>query len=146
MAAPVTLDAVAAQVRELVELLVNPSQASQQIDVTTMLNNTGDQNFAQVREGVIRLHDTLSNTGTVSYAQVIDHVKGAGPSIATLGDEVGKLQVRLDGAETNLGPILNDASSQIQALQAQSSDIQSTVGQEITRLQQREQEVRVTES
>ena len=61
--------------RELVELLVNPSQASQQIDITTMLSNTGDQNFVQVREGVIRLHETLNNTGTVSYAQVIEHVK-----------------------------------------------------------------------
>jgi len=70
MATPITVAEVAVQVRELVELLVNPSQASQQIDLTTMLSNTGDQNFAQVRERVIQLHEALNNTGSVSYAQV----------------------------------------------------------------------------
>jgi len=54
------------------------------------------------------------------------------------------LQTRLDAAENNLNPILPEASNQIRALQTQSSDIQSTVGQEITRLQQREEEVRAT--
>jgi len=134
---------VAQQVRELVELLVNPSQASQQIDLTTMLNNTGDQNFAQVRAGVMQLHETLQNTRTVSYSQVIDMVTDTGPKVTQLQGEVTTLQTRLETAESNLGPILTDASTQIQALQVQSSDIQTTVGQEIIKLQQREQGVTI---
>ena len=121
MTAPGGPTTESAVLTELYNLVVNPSQTSDQV-------SAGELNFQQVRSLVLQIQELVKGDGTPSrpgHDNVVIQLNA-------LTTQVSEITKRIDKVETSVPPVLLKADEELKKLQAQAEDVKQVMSRELS--------------